>query len=175
MTEMWPENAVSLSLSHFVFYHQDFHQNNHGVNPIVRSTVPDFSMSKIPADRSSSAEPKPVFRAAHRNSVTAQRVSFNGTDSFATGDRVIAAGKSGTVAFVGPTRFAEGQWFGIILDEAQGKNGTRSTSSVAQCLFRSFQMAPTTVFATFKPLPIAVYSVGRINCNVPRRHRGYPL
>ena len=65
-------------------------------------------MSKTPANRLSYTESKPVFRAPVRPSVAARRVSFNGNESFAVGERVIATGKPGVVAFVGPTKFAEG-------------------------------------------------------------------
>ena len=34
--------------------------------------------------------------------------------------RVLAAGKPGTIAFIGATRFAPGQWFGVILDAPDG-------------------------------------------------------
>ena len=36
--------------------------------------------------------------------------------------RVLAAGKPGTIAFIGATRFAPGQWFGVILDAPDGRN-----------------------------------------------------
>jgi dynactin complex subunit len=39
------------------------------------------------------------------------------------GDRIIAMGKhAGTVRFVGTTKFADGEWFGIEIDEKLGKN-----------------------------------------------------
>ncbi|CAF5098177.1 unnamed protein product, partial [Rotaria magnacalcarata] len=42
---------------------------------------------------------------------------------YAVGDRITTNGKPGTIAFIGPTKFAEGEWIGIILDDVQGKNG----------------------------------------------------
>ena len=40
---------------------------------------------------------------------------------FAVGDRVLAAGKRGKIAFLGETEFASGEWAGIILDDPVGK------------------------------------------------------
>ena len=42
---------------------------------------------------------------------------------FSVGDRVLVSGnKQGVIAFLGPTRFAKGEWAGVVLDEAVGKN-----------------------------------------------------
>ena len=42
---------------------------------------------------------------------------------FSVGDRVLVSGnKRGVIAFLGPTRFAKGEWAGVVLDEAVGKN-----------------------------------------------------
>ena len=41
---------------------------------------------------------------------------------FPAGARVLAAGKPGTIAFIRATRFAPGQWFGVILDAPDGRN-----------------------------------------------------
>lgn len=38
------------------------------------------------------------------------------------GQRVEAAGKKGTIRFIGKTQFATGEWIGVELDEALGKN-----------------------------------------------------
>ena len=43
--------------------------------------------------------------------------------SLEIGDQVLCAGgKTGVVAFVGPTQFAKGVWAGVILDTSEGKN-----------------------------------------------------
>jgi len=45
------------------------------------------------------------------------------TPSFQVGDRVLVMGKlAGAVRFIGQTKFADGEWFGIALDEEKGKN-----------------------------------------------------
>ena len=41
---------------------------------------------------------------------------------FQSGDRVTVAGKAGRILFLGETKFAGGQWAGVVLDKAEGKN-----------------------------------------------------
>ncbi|CAF3949096.1 unnamed protein product [Adineta steineri] len=92
-------------------------------------------MSKLPTSRlpvtpsKTTNTSKSGLRPPQQSSTAAassQQVSPTGGDSsnnsFVIGDRVTANGKSGAVAFIGPTKFADGEWIGIILDEAQGKN-----------------------------------------------------
>lgn len=47
------------------------------------------------------------------------------TDSFKIGDRVWVSGtKPGTIAYIGETKFAPGDWAGVVLDEPIGKEPT---------------------------------------------------
>ncbi|XP_014485413.1 PREDICTED: restin homolog isoform X2 [Dinoponera quadriceps] len=57
------------------------------------------------------------------------------TDSFKIGDRVWVGGtKPGTIAYIGETKFAPGDWAGVVLDEAIGKNdGSVAGSRYFQC------------------------------------------
>ncbi len=49
--------------------------------------------------------------------------SISQIDDWVIGDRCYVNGsKLGKVSFLGETRFAAGEWAGIALDEAQGKN-----------------------------------------------------
>ena len=51
--------------------------------------------------------------------VTTETVKHN----LRVGDRVLVSGsKAGTLRYVGPTDFAQGEWAGVELDEKQGKN-----------------------------------------------------
>uniref|UniRef100_A0A8D9BFU1 Restin homolog n=1 Tax=Cacopsylla melanoneura TaxID=428564 RepID=A0A8D9BFU1_9HEMI len=54
------------------------------------------------------------------------------TDSFIIGDRVYVGGtKSGRIAYIGETKFAPGDWAGIVLDDPVGKND----GTVGQCRY----------------------------------------
>ncbi|XP_076183086.1 cytoplasmic linker protein 190 isoform X2 [Ptiloglossa arizonensis] len=54
------------------------------------------------------------------------------TDSFIIGDRVWVGGtKPGSIAYIGETQFAPGDWAGVVLDEPIGKND----GSVAGCRY----------------------------------------
>ena len=46
----------------------------------------------------------------------------NGEQALELGDRVLANGKHGVLAFLGTTQFAKGNWAGIVLDSLDGKN-----------------------------------------------------
>ncbi|KAK2581230.1 hypothetical protein KPH14_008024 [Odynerus spinipes] len=81
------------------------------------------------------------------------------TDSFIIGDRVWVGGtKPGSIAYIGETQFAPGDWAGVVLDEPIGKND----GSVAGC--RYFQCeAKRGIFSrltrlTRQPLPEASLS-----------------
>ncbi|CAF1284245.1 unnamed protein product [Rotaria sordida] len=95
-------------------------------------------MSKLPTSRlpvtpknvtttkSGLRPPQQTSTTTTTTTISSQQASPTSGDSsnnqLTIGDRVIANGKSGAVAFIGPTKFADGEWIGIILDEAQGKN-----------------------------------------------------
>jgi hypothetical protein len=68
-------------------------------------------MSKIPLNRSSLSPTKIVFRQP-RTPIGSQPTNRSGGNSsnspLRIGDRVSNSGKSGTVAFIGRTQFAEG-------------------------------------------------------------------
>ncbi|XP_067114788.1 CAP-Gly domain-containing linker protein 1-like [Osmerus mordax] len=69
----------------------------------------------------SSAAPKPLPPEKSPNIVTSP--TQDGAGDFQLGERVWVNGnKPGMVQFVGGTQFAPGQWAGIVLDEAIGKN-----------------------------------------------------
>ena len=45
------------------------------------------------------------------------------SDAYKVGDRVWVGGtKAGHIRYIGTTKFAPGEWVGVELDEAQGKN-----------------------------------------------------
>ncbi|CAF3703629.1 unnamed protein product [Rotaria sp. Silwood1] len=84
-----------------------------------------MSKSSTQSSSPSSSPTKVVFRQPGTTTNSQQRNSHreNSPDNqFRIGDRVSIHGASGTIVFIGSTHFAEGEWLGINLDEAQGKN-----------------------------------------------------
>ncbi|XP_026678170.1 CAP-Gly domain-containing linker protein 3-like [Diaphorina citri] len=58
-----------------------------------------------------------------RKTSYSSQVLTEDTDSFIIGDRVYVGGtKSGRIAFIGETKFAPGDWAGVVLDDPVGKN-----------------------------------------------------
>ncbi|XP_015603159.1 restin homolog isoform X2 [Cephus cinctus] len=68
--------------------------------------------------------PKPAVPVSPpRSSLNTSVVLTVDTDSFIIGDRVWVGGtKPGSIAYIGETKFAPGDWAGIVLDEPIGKN-----------------------------------------------------
>nr|XP_026495305.1 restin homolog isoform X3 [Vanessa tameamea] len=78
--------------------------------------------------------PRRLSEAGLRRSSDHSVILTEDTDSFIIGERVWVGGtKPGQIAYIGETQFAPGEWAGIVLDDAIGKND----GSVAG--FRYFQ------------------------------------
>nr|XP_006816774.1 PREDICTED: CAP-Gly domain-containing linker protein 1-like [Saccoglossus kowalevskii] len=86
-------------------------------------------------------------------------------DDYIIGDRVLVGGtKPGIIQFLGETRFAAGQWAGVVLDEPVGKND----GSVAGV--RYFQCEPKKgVFS--KVSKLIREPAGGVNAGSPSHHR----
>lgn len=71
----------------------------------------DLDMSRLPPGRTSLPSPKVVQRSSSRPSAppTPNLAATVQNHAVRLGDRVLTGGKEGTVAFVGPTEFAEGR------------------------------------------------------------------
>ncbi|KAL4714570.1 hypothetical protein ACJJTC_006616 [Scirpophaga incertulas] len=67
--------------------------------------------------------PRRLSEAGLRRSSDHSVVLTEDTDSFIIGERVWVGGtKPGQIAYIGETQFAPGEWAGIVLDDAIGKN-----------------------------------------------------
>ena len=90
-----------------------------------RKTSPQLNDSTSPA-RGVSSGKKPVVQVNQVRQIQQDPRppvgTANGQESLEVGDRVLANGKPGLLAFLGNTQFAKGSWAGIILDSYEGKN-----------------------------------------------------
>lgn len=83
------------------------------------------------ASASTTSITPPQISAAQSTSSLIQQSSLQATssasntggDTYKVGERVWVNGnKPGVIAFIGETKFKEGEWFGVILETADGKN-----------------------------------------------------
>lgn len=99
-----------------------------GLKPSVGSGI--RKPSPQPSDNPKAlATKKPSGQASQARKVrpeqpkaVAKPLDNNNQGPLEVGDRVLANGKSGILAFLGTTQFAQGTWAGIILDTYDGKN-----------------------------------------------------
>ncbi|CAJ0953957.1 unnamed protein product, partial [Mesorhabditis belari] len=61
-------------------------------------------------------------RTESRESILSSASNASRIGNFEIGDRVEIENRAATIAFIGNTQFAQGEWIGLILDEATGKN-----------------------------------------------------
>ena len=76
--------------------------------------------SPLPGGSTRTASRTPVKSATPTGA--AGTGAANGQQDFQVGSRVQVNGKTGTLAFLGPTQFAQGIWAGVVLDTSDGKN-----------------------------------------------------
>ncbi|XP_076626899.1 cytoplasmic linker protein 190 isoform X2 [Colletes latitarsis] len=103
--------------------------------PAVPPSPPRPSMNQM--DHLWETHGRRLSEAGLRRGSDTSVVLTEDTDSFIIGDRVWVGGtKPGSIAYIGETQFAPGDWAGVVLDEPIGKND----GSVAGC--RYFQCEP---------------------------------
>jgi len=84
--------------------------------PKAKTSIPKPSLSQIATATGSQLD----LYAGRVNQIPKSQEQ---SESFKVGDRIWVGGtKQGTVRFIGETKFAPGEWAGVELDEAQGKN-----------------------------------------------------
>ena len=78
------------------------------MSKLPTSRLPVTPSKNPTASKSGLRPPQQTSTNTTTTTTTSQQVSPNAGETFNIGDRVIANGKSGTVAFIGTTKFADG-------------------------------------------------------------------